>query len=77
MSIYYTGRLTDKSDAFRFGVLTKLLTRKQPFIYWSIHGDNLVSHFRKLLTIGNLVGIIIIDPQVMEGKMEKSKKLLH
>ncbi|XP_021320626.1 wall-associated receptor kinase-like 9 [Sorghum bicolor] len=62
---YYTGRLTDKSDVFSFGVLLiELLTRKQPFVYRSRHGDNLVSHFRKLLAIGNLVGII--DPQVME-----------
>jgi hypothetical protein len=49
---------------FSFGVLLiELLTRKQPFIYRSEHGDNLVSHFRKLLAIGNLVGII--DAQVM------------
>ncbi|PVH37133.1 hypothetical protein PAHAL_6G253900 [Panicum hallii] len=61
---HYTGRLTDKSDVFSFGVLLiELLTRKQPFIYRSEHGDNLVSHFRKLLAIGNLVGII--DAQVM------------
>ncbi|OEL29527.1 Wall-associated receptor kinase 2 [Dichanthelium oligosanthes] len=62
---YYTGRLTDKSDVFSFGVLLiELLTRKQPFVFRSEHGDNLVSHFRKLLAIGNLVGII--DAQVME-----------
>ena len=62
---YYTGRLTGKSDVFSFGVLLiELLTREQPFVYRSRHGDNLVSHFRKLLAIGNLVGII--DPQVME-----------
>ncbi|CAL5005464.1 unnamed protein product [Urochloa decumbens] len=62
---YYTGRLTDKSDVFSFGVLLiELLTRKKPFVYRSEHGDNLVSHFRKLLAIGNLDGII--DAQVME-----------
>ncbi|KAJ1269044.1 hypothetical protein BS78_07G180100 [Paspalum vaginatum] len=62
---YYTGRLTDKSDVFSFGVLLiELLTRKQPFVYRSEHGDNLVSHFIKMLSIGNLIGII--DPQVME-----------
>ncbi|KAF8758096.1 hypothetical protein HU200_010761 [Digitaria exilis] len=62
---YYTGRLTDKSDVFSFGVLLiELLTKKQPFVYHSEHGDNLVSHFRKLLAIGNLAGII--DAQVME-----------
>ena len=62
---HYTGRLTDKSDVFSFGVLLiELLTRKQPFVYRSEHGDNLVSYFRNLLAIGNLVGII--DAQVME-----------
>ncbi|CAL5013313.1 unnamed protein product [Urochloa decumbens] len=62
---YYTGRLTDKSDVFSFGVLLiELLTRKQPFVYRSEHGDNLVSHFRKLLAIGNLD--VILDAQVME-----------
>ncbi|WVZ92294.1 hypothetical protein U9M48_038371 [Paspalum notatum var. saurae] len=62
---YYTGRLTDKSDVFSFGVLLiELVTRKQPFVYRSEQGDNLVSHFIKMLAIGNLVGII--DPQVME-----------
>ncbi|CAO2211391.1 unnamed protein product [Urochloa humidicola] len=62
---YYTGRLTDKSDVFSFGVLLiELLTRKQPFVYRSKHGDNLVSHFRKLLAIGDLASII--DAQVME-----------
>jgi len=62
---HYTGRLTDKSDVFSFGVLLiELLTRKKPFVYQSEHGDNLISHFRKLLAIGNLVGIV--DAQVME-----------
>ncbi|TVU05257.1 hypothetical protein EJB05_48415, partial [Eragrostis curvula] len=62
---YYTGRLTDKSDVFSFGVLLlELLTRKKPFIYRSNSGDGLVSHFATLLTEGKLVDII--DPQVME-----------
>jgi len=61
---HYTGRLTDKSDVFSFGVLlVELLTRKQPFMYRSNGGDNLVSHFEKMLATNNLVDII--DPQVM------------
>ncbi|CAO2192043.1 unnamed protein product [Urochloa humidicola] len=54
---HYTGRLTDKSDVFSFGVLlVELLTRKKPSIYRSNDGDNLVSHFEKMLTTSNLVG---------------------
>ncbi|KAG2597848.1 hypothetical protein PVAP13_5KG293800, partial [Panicum virgatum] len=58
------GRLTEKSDVFSFGVLIELLTRKKPFVYRSVDGDSLISHFEKLLTASNLAGII--DPQVME-----------
>ncbi|CAL4979358.1 unnamed protein product [Urochloa decumbens] len=62
---YYTGRLTDKSDVFSFGVLVmELLTRKKPFIYRSDDGDGLVSHFGSLLGEGKLGEII--DPQVVE-----------
>ncbi|CAL5013438.1 unnamed protein product [Urochloa decumbens] len=62
---HYTGRLTDKSDVFSFGVLLiELLTRKKPSIYRSDDGDNLVSHFEKMLATSNLIGFI--DPQVME-----------
>ncbi|KAG2597847.1 hypothetical protein PVAP13_5KG221600 [Panicum virgatum] len=62
---YYTGRLTEKSDVFSFGVLLiELLTRKKPFVYRSVDGDSLVSHFEKLLATSNLAGII--DLQVME-----------
>jgi serine/threonine protein kinase len=62
---YYIGRLTDKSDVFSFDfLLIELLTRKQPFVYRSENGDNLVSHFIKLLAMGNLVGII--DQQVTQ-----------
>jgi serine/threonine protein kinase len=43
---YYTGRLTDKSDVFSFGVLlVELLTRKKPYVYTSVDNDGLVSHF--------------------------------
>ncbi|CAO2184160.1 unnamed protein product [Urochloa humidicola] len=62
---YYTGRLTDKSDVFSFGVLlVELLTRKKPSLYNSDSGDSLVSHFVSLLTEGDLFDIV--DPQVME-----------
>jgi serine/threonine protein kinase len=62
---YYTGRLTDKSDVFSFGVLlVELLTRKKPYVYRSVNNDGLVSHFVPLLREGNLVDII--DPQVIE-----------
>ncbi|CAL5001367.1 unnamed protein product [Urochloa decumbens] len=62
---YYTGRLTDKSDVFSFGVLlVELLTRKKPSLYNSDSGDSLVSHFVSLLTEGDLVDIV--DPQIIE-----------
>ncbi|XP_066330814.1 wall-associated receptor kinase 2-like isoform X2 [Miscanthus floridulus] len=62
---YYTGRLTDKSDVFSFGVLlVELLTRKKPYVYRSVDNDGLVSHFVSLLVEGKLVDII--DPQVVE-----------
>uniref|UniRef100_A0A0D3HUF2 Protein kinase domain-containing protein n=1 Tax=Oryza barthii TaxID=65489 RepID=A0A0D3HUF2_9ORYZ len=69
---YYTGRLTDKSDVFSFGVLLiELLTRKKP-IYRTDRGDSLVPHFASLLEEGKLVEII--DPQVKEeenGEVEE------
>ncbi|KAJ1255787.1 hypothetical protein BS78_K159600 [Paspalum vaginatum] len=62
---YYTGRLTDKSDVFSFGVLVmEMLTRKKPFMYRSHVGDGLVSYFSSLFEEGKLVNIL--DPQVME-----------
>ncbi|PNT68373.1 hypothetical protein BRADI_3g39680v3 [Brachypodium distachyon] len=62
---YYTGRLTDKSDVFSFGVLLiELLTKKKPCVFRGGDGVGLVSHFVSLLTEGKLNGII--DPQVME-----------
>jgi serine/threonine protein kinase len=71
---YYTGRLTDKSDVFSFGVLLiELLTRKKPFLYRSNDNDSLVSHFEKLLAQGNLFSII--DPQVMEDDDEEVQEV--
>lgn len=62
---YYTGRLTDKSDVFSFGVLlVELLTRKRPLAYDSVDGDSLVLHFASLVTGGVLADLL--DPQVME-----------
>ncbi|KAF8701832.1 hypothetical protein HU200_033154 [Digitaria exilis] len=61
---FYTGRLTEKSDVFSFGViLVELLTRKKPFSYF-FDGDGLVAHFVKLLADQNLIQIL--DPQVIE-----------
>lgn len=62
---YYTGRLTDKSDVFSFGVLlVELLTRKKPLAYNSVDGDSLVLHFASVVTEGVLADLL--DPQVME-----------
>uniref|UniRef100_A0A0D9X9F0 Protein kinase domain-containing protein n=1 Tax=Leersia perrieri TaxID=77586 RepID=A0A0D9X9F0_9ORYZ len=62
---YYTGRLTDKSDVFSFGVLLmELLTRKKPISDIFDSGESLVSQFVSLLSKGNLVEII--DYQVRE-----------
>jgi serine/threonine protein kinase len=72
---YYTGRLTDKSDVFSFGVLlVELLTRKKPFLYRSGgDGVGLVSHFVSLLAEGNLGEII--DPQVTEEENGEVKEV--
>ncbi|WVZ51376.1 hypothetical protein U9M48_002528, partial [Paspalum notatum var. saurae] len=62
---YYTGRLTDKSDVFSFGVvLIELLTRRKPYSYKSPKEDGLVAHFTTLLSEGNLANIL--DPQVVD-----------
>uniref|UniRef100_A0ACD6AJ13 Uncharacterized protein n=1 Tax=Avena sativa TaxID=4498 RepID=A0ACD6AJ13_AVESA len=46
---FYTGRLTEKSDVYGFGVmLVELLTRRKPFLYMSSEGDGLVVHFATL-----------------------------
>ncbi|VAI86213.1 unnamed protein product [Triticum turgidum subsp. durum] len=63
--MYYTGRLTDKSDVFSFCVLLiELLTRKKPYVYRSDNDASLVAHFVSSLKKGDLADIV--DPQVME-----------
>ncbi|WVZ54818.1 LOW QUALITY PROTEIN: hypothetical protein U9M48_005563 [Paspalum notatum var. saurae] len=64
-SYYYTGRLTEKSDIYSFGVLlVELLTRKKPYSHVSSDGIGLVAHFVTLYTSGSLVNIL--DHQVTQ-----------
>lgn len=71
---YYTGRLTDKSDVFSFGVLlVELLTRKRPLAYDSVDGDSLVLHFASLVTGGVLADLL--DPQIMEEEDEEVQEV--
>ncbi|XP_047079121.1 wall-associated receptor kinase 2-like [Lolium rigidum] len=73
---YYTGRLTEYSDIYSFGViLVELLTRKGPVTYRSSDGDGLVTHFVELLAADNLVQIL--DPQVMDEGGSQVKEVAY
>ncbi|XP_037467494.1 wall-associated receptor kinase 3-like [Triticum dicoccoides] len=62
---FYTGRLTDKSDVYSYGVmLVELLTRRKPFSYLSSKGEGLVAHFVALFEEGNLSQIL--GPQITD-----------
>lgn len=62
---FYTGRLTERSDVYSYGVmLVELLTRKKPFSYLSPDGEGLVANFVALFEQGNLSGML--DPQVTD-----------
>ena len=73
---YYTGKLTDKSDVFSFGVLLiELLTRKKPSIF-TCNDGSVVAQFHSLLIQGNLVRII--DPHVTgedDGRVQEAAEL--
>lgn len=73
---YYTGKLTDKSDVFSFGVLLiELLTRKKPSVF-TCNDGSLVAQFHLLLVEGNLVQII--DPHITEeedGRVQEVAEL--
>ncbi|CAL5001361.1 unnamed protein product [Urochloa decumbens] len=66
---FYTGRLTEKSDVYSYGViLVELLTRKKPSVYMSPEGISLVAHFIMLLNQDKLNEIL--DEQVAEEEHE-------
>jgi serine/threonine protein kinase len=72
---FYTGRLTEKSDVYGFGVmLVEILTRQKPFSYMSPEGDGLVAHFVSLFGEGKLSQIL--DPQVMEEGGQEVKEVI-
>ena len=70
---FYTGRLTEKSDIYSFGVmLIELMTKKKPFCYMASE-DGLVAHFTTLFAEGKLSHIL--DPQVMNEGGNKIERI--
>ncbi|XP_022683521.1 wall-associated receptor kinase-like 2 [Setaria italica] len=71
---FYTGRLTEKSDVYSYGViLVELLTRKKPSVYISPEGLSLVAHFIMLLNQDKLSEIL--DEQVAEEGEDEAKQV--
>lgn len=71
---FYTGRLTEKSDVYSYGViLVELLTRKKPSVYISPHGVSLVAHFIVLFNQDKLSEIL--DEQVAEEGKDEAKQV--
>jgi serine/threonine protein kinase len=71
---YSTGRLTDKSDVYSYGVmLVELLTRKKPTTLVSSGGVGLVAHFVRLRSQGELSEML--DEQVIEEGEEEVEEV--
>jgi serine/threonine protein kinase len=71
---YSTGRLTDKSDVYSYGVmLVELLTRKKPTTLVSSGGVGLVAHFVRLRNQGELSEML--DEQVIEEGEEEVEEV--
>ncbi|KAK3122086.1 hypothetical protein QOZ80_8BG0664940 [Eleusine coracana subsp. coracana] len=71
---FYTGRLTEKSDVYSYGVmLVELLTRKKPTVEIPLDGVSLVAQFVFLLSEYRLAEIL--DTQVIEEGEKEAKQV--